>query len=64
MKAFLLLLLLGLTVSGIRAETYPQISLKDGRVLHQVRILSQDPTSVTLYSQEGLIQVAKRVLPR
>lgn len=63
MKPVLLSALLSLAVAGIRAETYPQIDLRDGRVLHQARILSQDPASVTIYSQEGMIEVAKTELP-
>jgi hypothetical protein len=38
--------------------------LKDGRALHNVRIMSEEGTSVVLRADEGLIQVAKSDLPQ
>jgi hypothetical protein len=37
--------------------------LKDGRVLHNVKIMSEEGTSVVVRADEGLVQVAKSDLP-
>jgi hypothetical protein len=48
------------------ADTAPPVAsltLKDGRVLHNVRVMSDEGASVVLRSDEGLTKVAKSILP-
>jgi hypothetical protein len=47
----------------IAGETYREIALTDGRVLHDAEIKSDQPGSVTILCKEGLLSVAKRSLP-
>jgi hypothetical protein len=50
----------------LRADTAPPVAsltLRDGRVLHNVRIMSDEGASVVLRSDEGLTKVAKSNLP-
>ena len=44
-------------------EAFDEIRLTDGRVLHQAEIKSDQPASVTILCKEGLLSVAKRLLP-
>ena len=41
----------------------PSVALKDGRVLHNVKIMDDEPDSIVVHANEGLIKVAKSDLP-
>ncbi len=62
MKRFLVVVaLLGLAMVG-RAETQ-QWALTDGRTVTVVKVLSQNPTHVTVRCPDGILQIDKRQLP-
>lgn len=44
--------------------TYASVALKDGRVLHNVRVMSDDAGSVVVRADEGLLKLAKSDLPQ
>jgi hypothetical protein len=55
-----------LAPAPLRADTAPPaaaLTLKDGRVLHNVRVMSDEGASEILRSDEGLTKVAKSILP-
>ncbi|HEY5228388.1 MAG TPA: hypothetical protein VIJ19_07580 [Opitutaceae bacterium] len=41
----------------------PSLTLRDGRVLHNVRIMSTQPSSIIVHADEGLIGIARANLP-
>jgi hypothetical protein len=41
----------------------PSVALKDGRVIHNVKVMSDEGTSLVLHADEGLLKVAKSDLP-
>jgi hypothetical protein len=43
--------------------TLPTVALRDGRVLHNVRIMAYEGDSIVVHADEGLIKVAKINLP-
>ena len=63
-RVVLVLVALVLLARPITAgESYREIALTDGRVLHDAEIKSDQPASVTILCKEGLLSVAKRLLP-
>ncbi len=44
--------------------TYASVALRDGRVLHNVRVMSDDAGSVVVRADEGLLKLAKSDLPQ
>jgi hypothetical protein len=46
------------------ASAVAVLQLKDGRVLHNARVISDEGDSVVIRSDEGLIQLAKTALPQ
>jgi hypothetical protein len=40
------------------------IALKDGRILHNVRVMSEEADSIVVRADEGLIKIAKSDLPK
>ncbi|HUL55004.1 MAG TPA: hypothetical protein VLT83_16500 [Opitutaceae bacterium] len=63
-RAVLVLTAVILLVRAIFAgEVYREIALTDGRVLHDAEIKSDQPGSVTISCKEGLLSIAKRLLP-
>jgi hypothetical protein len=67
--AFLLAWCLAAPQGARAADTAPPavmatLELKDGRVLHHVRILSDEPDSLVLRADEGLLKVLKSELPQ
>ena len=43
--------------------TFATLALKDGRVLHNVRVMSDDVASIVVRADEGLLKLAKSDLP-
>ena len=43
--------------------TFATVALKDGRVLHNVRVMSDDAGSIVVRADEGLLKLAKSDLP-
>jgi hypothetical protein len=41
----------------------PSVTLRDGRVLHNVRVMSTQPNSIIVHADEGLIGIARANLP-
>lgn len=65
--AFLAGLLLA-PVAALAADTgapgpMATLELKDGRVLHNVKVMSDEGTSVVVHADEGLLKIAKSNLP-
>jgi hypothetical protein len=71
-----LALVLWLLAPGLRADPNPSpsptpspapvletLDLKDGRVLHHVRIMEDEDTAIVVHADEGLLKIAKSLLP-
>jgi hypothetical protein len=48
---------------GDRAPVIPSVALKDGRVLHNVRIMSNEGSSIVVHADEGLLKIERTNLP-
>jgi len=56
-------LLFGATLSSAEGVVIPVLSLKNGRVFHNVKILKVHPLTLNILADEGLTQINKSVLP-
>jgi hypothetical protein len=45
-------------------SSFELLELKDGRVLHHVKVMSEEPDSIVVRADEGLVKVEKADLPK
>jgi hypothetical protein len=53
---------------GLRADAgpsrlIPSVALKDGRTLHNVKVMSSEDDSIVVHADEGLMKIMKSLLP-
>jgi len=56
-------LLLRAAAAADPAPLLPSVALRDGRVLHNVRIMDNEGDSIVVHADEGLLKIAKSNLP-